>query len=116
MSISYESYKHIPFEVKAVEITDENIEEIATLIGEIEINEEGEKVIRTDKRVIKGFRTVPVGWFMSKVGRSFRIYKPLAFERTFELMPEVLDVGTNHAITVDLGMIENPNIEKLPDE
>lgn len=82
-----------PFKVKGVLITEENMEEIAALVGKM-ADKEGERYIALDKRVIPNVRKAYVGWFLTQLGDNYRCYSPKVFREQFESCGEngILDV------------------------
>lgn len=82
--MEFNTYIRKPFIVEAVEITDENIEEVAALIGKIKINEETEVAfIALDRRVIPNVGRAYVGWWLTKLGDNYRCYAPKVFTEQF---------------------------------
>lgn len=90
MSLKFTNYVHRPLVIEAIEITDENLEEVAEIIGRV-TGPENDRKILTDDRIIRGFRLVRPGWWLTKVGDSYRCYNPAAFERTFERVENRVD-------------------------
>lgn len=87
MEIEFQKYTRKPFTVEAVEITEENLEELAVHIGTIKTREEdGVKYIHVDRRLVPNvFRVFP-GFFMTKMGDNIRCYSPRTFKEQFELL------------------------------
>lgn len=71
-----------PFQVEAVEITEENIEEVAKLIGQIR-ERDGKKFIVVNRRIIPHIPRAHVGWFLTQVGDNYRCYSPKLFRALF---------------------------------
>lgn len=73
-----------PFKVEAVQITKDNIEEIAEEIGKIRYKREnGEPFIRVNPRVIPNIQFVYIGFYMTKMGDNIRCYSGRIFEDQF---------------------------------
>lgn len=118
-----------PFPVKAVQVTLQNIEEVAAWCkGTIELRPTKMMGTTTDLPVIlisgqgenrnKVFEAA-LGYWVVELNQSFRSYKPLQFEATFDILPpkslvEATDqlVLDNAKMLID-GVTENgvPNAE-----
>jgi len=72
-----------PFSVSAIQITDENLDDIASLIGEVK-EKDGVRFIALDKRIIPNIHRAFVGWWITKMGDNLRCYSPKVFEDQFE--------------------------------
>lgn len=80
-----------PFEVDALEITEENIREVAKLIAFGNVRKkDGAHFIIVDRRIIPGgIERVYPGWFLTKMGNNYRCYAPTLFNAQFlENAPE----------------------------
>jgi len=72
-----------PFEVLAVEITKDNIAEVAKLVGDLKEKEDGTPFILVDKRLVPNvFRVFP-GFWMTKMGDNIRCYSKKIFTDQF---------------------------------
>lgn len=87
MSIVTETYTRKPFEIEAIRVTDENMEDVAKWCGgEIQTTEIGKRYIKVDvirplnEKQTKAF----VGDWALKVKTSFKIYKHTAFLHCFD--------------------------------
>lgn len=84
-----------PFTVEAVQVTEDNIEEIASLIGTLEHKEDGSPYILVEKRfgdkkfVPNIFKVYP-GFWMTKMGNNTRCYSPKVFAQQFAELTEEL--------------------------
>ena len=72
-----------PFVVEAIQITEDNIEELAGLIGEVR-HKDDEIYISIDRRVIPNIRKAYVGWWVTRMDDNLRCYSPKIFEEQFE--------------------------------
>jgi hypothetical protein len=72
-----------PFEVEAVEITKENIIEIAKLVGEIGEKQDGTPFIQVDKEKVPNMFRVYPGDFLTTMDGSIRCYARKAFYDQF---------------------------------
>lgn len=84
MTLEYTQHIRRPFQVEAVEITEENIEEIAAKIGDIRTDASGKRYIAIDRRVIPFVPKAQVGWLVTRLGENYRCYAPGVFEKQFE--------------------------------
>jgi hypothetical protein len=90
MSLQFKDFVRKPFVVEAVEITAENIEEIAKIIGEIEEKEDGTLSIKVDRRLMPNLFRVEIGFYMTRMGDHVRCYNRKVFFRQFATMtPEI---------------------------
>lgn len=76
-----------PFSVMATAVTDENIEELAKLVGEVRLKGE-EKYIALDRRIVPNVGRAYIGWFVTKLGDNLRCYSPKVFKEQFMAMPD----------------------------
>ena len=73
-----------PFVVEAIEITAENIEEVAKYVGDVRVEEDdGTKYILVDRRLVPNVFRVYPGFFMTKMGRNVRCYSRKIFREQF---------------------------------
>lgn len=81
--IIFTTYQRKPFQVEAVLITDENIEQLSTQIGELKVKPDGTKYIQVNRRLVPSVFRVYTGWWMTKMGDNIRCYSPAVFEEQF---------------------------------
>lgn len=87
-----EFVKHVrkPFIVEAVEITNENIAEIALLVGTLREESGGRPYIHVNRNVVPGVLKVRPGYFMTRMGDNIRCYNRRVFMIQFcENTPEI---------------------------
>lgn len=84
-----------PFEVEAVEITDDNIEELATLIGEVKRTDGGNAFIQVDRRLVPNLFRVYPGFWMTKIGDQVRCYSSRVFKEQFVKANDPVDAAVN---------------------
>lgn len=79
-----------PFVVEAVEVTTDNIEEIAEFVGTLRKKDDGTPFIQVDRRLIPNvFRVFP-GFWMTRMGDNIRCYSKRIFTDQFtEITPEI---------------------------
>jgi hypothetical protein len=83
-TMEFITYIRRPFQVEAIEITDENIKEVAKLIGFGQVRRQhGSRFILVDRRIIPNIERVYVGWFLTKMGNNYRCYAPILFNSQF---------------------------------
>jgi hypothetical protein len=84
MTIEYEDFVRKPFIVKAVEVTEENIREIADELGRMKFDEnDGTPYIAVEKGKVPNVSRVQLGWWMTKHGKRTHCYAPGVFEKQF---------------------------------
>lgn len=79
-----------PFYIEAVEITKENITEIAPMIGELREGDQG-LYIEVDRKILPNMHQVFVGFFMTKMGKHIRCYSPEVFQEQFTPKTDAID-------------------------
>lgn len=90
--MEFTTFVRKPFVVEAVEITAENIEEVARYIGDVREREDGTQYILVDRRLVPNVFKVYPGFFMTKMGENVRCYSRKIFreqfiEKTDEIAP-----------------------------
>lgn len=81
--MEFTSFVRKPFTVEAVEITLDNIEEVAKFVGDLKEKEDGTKYILVDRRLVPNIFRVYVGFFMTKMGENVRCYSRKIFNEQF---------------------------------
>lgn len=72
-----------PFVVEAIEVTKENIEEIAKYVGELRSKNDGTPFIYVDRRLVPNIYRVYPGYMMTRMGDHIRCYSRRIFEEQF---------------------------------
>ena len=73
------------FHVEAAEITEENLDQRAELIGDVVIDDyDGKRYIRVNKRLVPNIHRAYVGWWITRMGDNLRCYSPKIFSEQFE--------------------------------
>lgn len=83
MDVVFEKFIRKPFSVEAIEITAENIEELAQYIGKIRTRPDGSVYIFVDRRFIPGIEKVYPGFWMTRIGDNMRCYSARIFHDQF---------------------------------
>lgn len=95
MTLEFTNYVRKPFSVQAIEVTEENIRDVARglNIGQVKFDEEtGEPYILVDKKKIPNVNRVHAGYFVTKMGNNIRCYNPQVFPQQFtEITPEIIE-------------------------
>jgi len=81
-SLKFDRYVRTPFQVEAVRITEENLHEIAALIGEI-TTEDGKTFITINRKIIPTMGKAFPGWYLTRSGDSLRCYSAKVFKQQF---------------------------------
>lgn len=84
----FTDYVRKPFKIEAVQITDDNMDELCELVGK-EVQSKGNtRYIVLNKRIIpNGFRAY-VGWWVTQMGDQLRCYPNRIFHDQFTAMNE----------------------------
>lgn len=104
-TLSFERYVRTPFVVEATIINEENIDEIAKLVGVDGVARErnGEKFIALDRRVIPNVNRAFIGWYFTKMDDNYRCYSPKLFKDLFVEVGDKTEIAiqfTNDNATV----------------
>lgn len=81
--MEFTTFVRKPFVVEAVEITSENINEVAKYIGDVREREDGTQYILVDRRLVPNVFKVYPGFFMTKMGENVRCYSRKIFREQF---------------------------------
>lgn len=82
--LQFKTYERKPFRVEAIKITEDNIDEIGDLIGEVKIHTRtGAKFIATNPKIVSEVGYVYIGWYLTRYKNKYRCYKPVVFEKEF---------------------------------
>lgn len=91
-SLKFDRYVRTPFQVEAVRITEENLHEIAALIGEI-TTEDGKTFITINRKIIPTMGKAFVGWYLTRSGDSLRCYSAKVFKQQFMSLTRLSTTG-----------------------
>lgn len=81
-----------PFTVEAVEVTEENITDIAEFVGTLREKEDGTPYIQVDRRLVPNIFRVYPGFWMTKMGDNIRCYSKRIFNEQFvESDPAIME-------------------------
>jgi len=83
INMEFKTFVRKPFIVQAVEVTTENIEEVAKYIGDVREREDGTQYILVDRRLVPNVFKVYPGFFMTKMGENVRCYSRKIFKDQF---------------------------------
>lgn len=80
-------YIRKPFIVEAIEITEENVEDVAVYIGDV-VYDDNDKVmfIDVDKNLVPGVNRVYLGFYMTRMGDHIRCYSRRVFFDQFTML------------------------------
>lgn len=81
--MEFSTFVRKPFTVEAVEVTAENIGEIAPLVGTLKEKDDGTPFIQVDKKLVPNVFRVYPGFWMTKMGDNIRCYAQRVFEEQF---------------------------------
>ena len=91
--MEFTTFVRKPFTVEAVEITEDNIGEIAELIGTLRHKENGTPYVAVNRRLVPNLFRVYVGFWMTKMGDgdNIRCYSRRVFNQQFIETTEEVD-------------------------
>ncbi len=81
--MEFTTFVRKPFMVEAVEVTEDNISEIAPLVGALREKEDGTHYIHVDRRLFPNIFRVDPGFWMTKMGDNLRCYSKAVFTKQF---------------------------------
>jgi hypothetical protein len=87
-SMNFTTYVRKPFIVEAVEVTADNIAEVAMYVGDLRFKEDGTPYILVDRRLVPNVDRVYPGFFMTKMGENVRCYSKKIFKEQFMAQTE----------------------------
>ena len=80
--MEFTTFVRKPFSVEAVEITTENIAEIAEFVGELK-EKDGKPYIQVNRRIVPNLFRVFPGFWMTRMGDNIRCYSRKVFNEQF---------------------------------
>lgn len=88
--MDFQNFVRKPFVVEAVEVTEENIAEIAKFVGDLDTKEDGTPYIRVDRRLVPNIFRVFPGYFMTRMNDHVRCYsRKIFFEQFVASTPDI---------------------------
>jgi hypothetical protein len=94
--MDFKDYVRKPFTIKAVEVTDENFEEVAAFCGKsIQVTQKGDRFILVNRRIIPTGTKIFVGWWITVMDDNIRCYPPRSFESQFTKATESGEIGSS---------------------
>lgn len=92
--MQFQTYQRRPFQVEAVQVTLENIEEIAEMVGVLKHKGDGTPYIEVEKDVKKAkfvpnIFNVHLGYWVTRMGNTTRCYSPKVFNSQYEIVVDV---------------------------
>lgn len=88
--MDFNEYVRKPFTVQAVQVTTENIDQVAELVGTICTKDDGTPYIQADRRLVPNVLQVYPGFWLTKMGNNVRCYSAKIFNQQFTSMtPEI---------------------------
>jgi hypothetical protein len=85
--IDYDLFVRKPFAVKATRITEENIDAVAELVGEVRVKD-GQKFIALNRRIVPNVGRAFIGWYLTVLDDNLRCYSAKIFKDQFIEAPE----------------------------
>lgn len=88
--MEFSTFVRKPFVVEAIEVTEENIAEIAPFVGSLREKTDGTPFIHVDRRLVPNIYRVYPGFWMTRMGDNFRCYsRRIFFDQFVEGTPEI---------------------------
>lgn len=96
-TLDFSEYVRKPFTVEAVEVTEENIGEVAKYVGELKSKDDGTPFIQVDRRLVPNIFRVFPGFYMTRMGDTVRCYSRKVFLEQFELVAPTIKIADEPA-------------------
>lgn len=93
--MDFKTFVRKPFTVEAVEVTTENIAELAPFIGTLKEKDNGTPYIQVDRRLVPNIFRVYPGFWMTRMGDNIRCYSKKIFNEQFTQTTPEIDVWVN---------------------
>lgn len=88
LDVTFRTFVRKPFEIEAVEITSDNIEQIAPMVGKLDKDQKtGTPFIEVDKELVPNMTRVWPGYWLTKMGDNIRCYASRVFADQFMEKP-----------------------------
>jgi hypothetical protein len=88
--VDFTTFVRKPFTVSAVEVTEDNIAEVAELIGTLRKKENGVPFIQVNRRLVPNLYRVYLGFWVTKMDDNIRCYSKRIFKQQFiESTPDI---------------------------
>lgn len=81
--MNFQTFVRKPFVVDAIEVTNDNIAEVAKFVGDLREDDDGTVYILVDRRLVPNVARVFPGFFMTKMGKNVRCYSRKIFKDQF---------------------------------
>lgn len=90
--VKFTKFVRKPFEIEAVEITSDNIEQIAPMVGRLDKDQKtNTPFIEVNKELVPNMTRVWPGYWLTKMGDNIRCYASRVFADQFMEKPEAND-------------------------
>lgn len=93
--MEFTTFVRKPFVVDAVEVTTENIGEVAKYVGDLREKEDGTPYILVDRRLVPNVFRVYPGFFMTRMGENVRCYSKKIFKEQFMVQDDQIKEWVN---------------------
>jgi hypothetical protein len=81
--MKFNEYIRKPFTIEALEITRDNIKSVTKLLGGTLCRNDGVTFISLDHPSVPGIDRAYLGWFLTKLDGTYRVYAPKPFRSQF---------------------------------
>ena len=81
--MDFQPFIRRPFEIEAVRINTQNIEEVAEKIGRVEVLNDGTPTIVIDRNIIPNMHRAFPGFWLTRIGTRYRCYSSKYFDDQF---------------------------------
>ena len=82
--MEFEEYVHKPYVVRAIQLTKDNMEELAPLIGVLVRPKRSPAFIEVDRKKVPVISKVFAGYWITDLDGSIRCYSPRTFREQFD--------------------------------
>lgn len=101
--MEFSSFVRRPFTIEAIQITEENISDMAEFIGTLRQKEDGTPYIQVDRKLVPSIPQVYPGFWMTKMDNNIRCYSNRTFMSQFvetsSVVEEAMSVINSKPVT-----------------
>ena len=101
--MDFTTFVRKPFSVNAIEITEDNIKDLAHLIGTIQTKKDDTVYIQVDRRLVPNVHRVYPGFWLTKMDANVRCYPAQIFRKLFVKSNADIEAWINYLDSDEVG-------------
>ena len=111
--MEFKNYVRTPFTIKALEVTEDNFDEVAAFCGKsIETTANGDRYIFVNRRIIPTGSKIFVGWWITLMDDNVRCYPPRSFSSQFVPMNGKVEFTLEADDSEPVDVLPTPSIDR----